>query len=111
MLPASAPRTGTVYQLLEASMTYPDPDPIRNPDDPWNRQWGSGSVITRGCWDRPWFKSRFPPRVCKAPASSGALFRLVAFSMVATNKVSSELSGQVNIFYLLRCTATSGLGQ
>ena len=27
-------------------MTYPDPDPIRNPDDPWNRQWGSGSVIT-----------------------------------------------------------------
>ena len=31
---------------LEVSMTYPDPDPIRNPDDPWNRQWGSGSVIT-----------------------------------------------------------------
>ena len=27
-------------------MTYPDPDPIRNPNDPWNRQWGSGSVIT-----------------------------------------------------------------
>jgi hypothetical protein len=27
-------------------MTYPDLDPIRNPDDPWNRQWGSGSVIT-----------------------------------------------------------------
>jgi hypothetical protein len=23
-----------------------DPDLIRNPDDPWNRQWGSGSVIT-----------------------------------------------------------------
>jgi hypothetical protein len=48
---------------------------------------------------------RFPPRVCKAPTSSGALFRLVvAFSMVATNKVSSALSGQVDIFYLLRCT-------
>jgi hypothetical protein len=31
---------------LESSMTYPDPDPIRNPDDPWNRQWGSGTVIT-----------------------------------------------------------------
>jgi hypothetical protein len=27
-------------------MTYPDLDSIRNPDDPWNRQWGSGSVIT-----------------------------------------------------------------
>jgi hypothetical protein len=23
-----------------------DPDAIRNPDDPWNRQWGIGSAIT-----------------------------------------------------------------
>ena len=27
-------------------MTYPDPAPIRNPGDPWNREWGGGSVIT-----------------------------------------------------------------
>ena len=27
-------------------MTYPDLDSIRNPDDPWNRQWGSSSVMT-----------------------------------------------------------------
>ena len=33
-------------QLSQVSMTYPDPAPIRNPDDPWNREWGGGSVIT-----------------------------------------------------------------
>jgi hypothetical protein len=27
-------------------MMYADPDPIRNPDDPWNREWGGDSVIT-----------------------------------------------------------------
>jgi hypothetical protein len=26
-------------------MTYRDNDRIRNPDDPWHRQWGIGSII------------------------------------------------------------------
>jgi hypothetical protein len=28
-------------------MTHRDPDngPVRNPDDPWHREWGTGSVI------------------------------------------------------------------
>jgi hypothetical protein len=28
------------------SMTYADNDHIRNPDDPYDREWGTGSVIT-----------------------------------------------------------------
>jgi hypothetical protein len=27
-------------------MTYQDDDCIRNPNDPWHREWGTGSVIT-----------------------------------------------------------------
>jgi hypothetical protein len=28
-------------------MTYRDPynEPVRNPDDPWNREWGTGSMV------------------------------------------------------------------
>ena len=26
-------------------MTYRDNDRIRNPDDPWHREWGIGSII------------------------------------------------------------------
>ena len=27
-------------------MTYQDEDRIRNPNDPWQREWGTGSMIT-----------------------------------------------------------------
>jgi hypothetical protein len=27
-------------------MTYQDEDRIRNPNDPWQREWGTGSIIT-----------------------------------------------------------------
>jgi hypothetical protein len=27
-------------------MTYHDEDRIRNPNDPWQREWGTGSMIT-----------------------------------------------------------------
>ena len=31
----------------EVTMTYRDPynEPVRNPDDPWNREWGTGSMV------------------------------------------------------------------
>ena len=31
----------------EVTMTYRDPynEPVRNPDDPWKREWGTGSMV------------------------------------------------------------------
>jgi hypothetical protein len=51
--PLIAKRTGeliaqsAISRKLEVTMTYPDPynDRIRNPDDPWHREWGTGSML------------------------------------------------------------------